>query len=146
MFKEAIMRVTIIYWSGTGNTARMAEAIQQGASEAGAETKLINLSAGFDEKDLTDADRIALGCPAMGAEELEEEEFRPFFDAAKPVLKTKPVAIFGSYEWNTGEWMVDWREECENDGISLVGSLAAYDNPDDEAIEKCIALGKKLAE
>ena len=73
------MRVTIIYWSGTGNTARMAEAIQRGASEAGAETKLINLSDSFDEKDLTDADRIALGCPAMGAEELEEEEFRPFF-------------------------------------------------------------------
>ncbi len=86
------MRVTIIYWSGTGNTARMAEAIQQGAAEAGAETKLINLSEGVDEKDLLDADRIALGCPAMGAE------------------------------------------------------LAAYDNPDAEAIEKCIALGKQLAE
>lgn len=140
------MKVNVIYWSGTGNTEAMAEAIIKGAQDNGAETKLINVEDGVADSDLSEADALALGCPAMGDEELEESYFRPFFDEAKPILKSKKVAIFGSYEWNTGEWMDIWKDECASEGISLVDALPAYDNPDAEAIAKCEALGKKLAE
>ncbi|MFR7760045.1 MAG: flavodoxin domain-containing protein, partial [Peptoniphilus grossensis] len=89
---------------------------------------------------------IAFGCPAMGAEELEETEMRPFMDKVNPLLSGKNVVLFGSYEWADGEWMKLWQEEVEGTGAKLVDDgFAAYDNPDEDALEECEALGKELA-
>ena len=36
-------KIAIVFWSGTGNTAQMAQAISEGASVAGAETSAVHL-------------------------------------------------------------------------------------------------------
>lgn len=137
------MKARIIYWSGTGNTEAMANEIEAKLKELGAETKLISVeNASID--DAKEADILALGCPAMGAEELEEDYFRPYFDSIKDVIKDKKLGIFGSYEWNNGEWMDIWKKECEDDGIAVKETLIAYDNPDAEALEKCREFAEKL--
>ena len=138
-------KVNVIYWSGTGNTERMAEAIVRGAEGEGAEVKLIP-EGNATEEDVKDVDNIAFGCPAMGAEELEETEMRPFMDKVNPLLSGKNVVLFGSYEWADGEWMKTWQEEVEGTGAKLIADgFAAYDNPDEDAIDECEALGKDLA-
>src|SRR5699024_2223762 len=143
--KRRISMVTIIYWSGTGNTLNMAEAIKDGVEENNDEARLIEVTSATIE-DVKDSNKIAFGCPAMGSEELEEEDFRPFMDEANKEIAGKKVALFGSYEWADGEWMDTWIEEIEDTGAELIEGLIAYDNPDDEDIEKCKNLGRKLAE
>ena len=133
------MKASVIYWSGTGNTEAMANEIAAKLKELGADTKLVSVEeASLD--DAKEAELLALGCPAMGAEELEEDYFRPYFDS----IKDKKVAIFGSYEWNSGEWMDLWKNECADSGISVVDALIAYDHPDAEALAKCRELAEKL--
>ena len=123
----------------------MAEAIVRGAEGEGAEVKLIPVG-NATEEDVKDVDNIAFGCPAMGAEELEETEMRPFMDKVNPLLSGKNVVLFGSYEWADGEWMKTWQEEVEGTGAKLIADgFAAYDNPDEDAIDECEALGKDLA-
>ncbi|MBP2025236.1 flavodoxin [Peptoniphilus stercorisuis] len=138
-------KINVIYWSGTGNTERMAEAIVKGAKDEGADVNLIPVSAATEE-DVKNADKLAFGCPAMGAEELEEGEMRPFMDKANTLISGKKVLLFGSYEWADGEWMRLWQEEIEDTGANLiVDGFIAYDNPDEDAIDECISLGKELA-
>ena len=137
------MKASVIYWSGTGNTEAMANEIAAKLKELGADTKLVSVEeASLD--DAKEAELLALGCPAMGAEELEEDYFRPYFDSIKDIIKDKKVAIFGSYEWNSGEWMDLWKKECEDDGIAVIDAIIAYDHPDAEALEKCRELAEKL--
>ena len=109
--------------------------------------------AAYDDPDdealenVADFDGFAFGCPAMGNEQLEDGEFEPMFDDVEPKLGEKPVVIFGSYEWNDGQWMYDWQERCKDNGLNLVADgLAAYDDPDDEALENVKALAKTLVE
>ena len=76
------MKTAVIYWSGTGNTEAMAKAVAEGA---GAECFAVSEFSGNVE----DYDAIALGCPAMGAEELEDSEFEPFFACIEGKLSGK---------------------------------------------------------
>ncbi len=137
-------KVAIVYWSGTGNTAAMAEAVEEGAKDKGAEVKLFE-SDDFTADNVAEFDAIAFGCPAMGAEVLEESSFEPMFTAVEKVLSGKPIALFGSYGWGDGQWMRDWEERVQGGTGNLVyPPLMAYDNPDDEALEKCRELGAAL--
>ena len=138
-------KVNVIYWSGTGNTERMAEALVRGAESEGAEVKLIQVGSASEE-DVKNVERIAFGCPAMGAEELEEIEMRPFMDKVNPLLAGKNIVLFGSYEWADGEWMSLWQKEVEETGAKLIADgFAAYDDPEQDALEECEALGRDLA-
>lgn len=138
-------KINIIYWSCSGNTEAMAKAMVEGAEAAGGEVKLIQVS-GATLEDVKEADVLAFGCPAMGAEELEPAEMRPFMDEANPLLKGRKVAIFGSYEWADGQWMRDWEAEIEGTGAVLIDEgLIAYDYPNEDVLDDCRALGKKLA-
>lgn len=138
-------KVAVVYWSGTGNTEAMAAQVAAGAKEAGAEVDLLTASEfGADKMDEYDA--VAFGCPSMGAEQLEEDEFGPMFAACEPKLKGKKIALFGSYGWGDGEWMRTWEETCHGDGAELAcESVICNEAPDDEANAACIALGKALA-
>lgn len=138
-------KIAVVYWTGTGNTEEMANAIAQGADAAGAEAKAVLVS-DFSADEVADYDAFAFGCPAMGAEELEADEFEPVWEACKGVLGQKPVALFGSYGWGGGEWMDSWKEDAEAAGLKLVDTLIANEAPDDEAVEACGALGRQLAE
>ncbi len=139
-------KTAVVFWSGTGNTESMANAVLEGMKAAGAEAELFT-SEQADASKLADFDAIAFGCPAMGAEELEETEFAPMFDAVKGSLSGKDAALFGSYGWGDGEWMRTWEEDCASAGIRLAAdSVTCCEAPDDEALSACQALGKKLAE
>lgn len=135
------MKTAVIYWSGTGNTEAMAKAVAEGA---GAELFTVSEFSGS----VDDYDAIAFGCPAMGAEMLEEGEFDPFFTEIEGRLSGKKVGLFGSYGWGDGEWMRNWETRVESDGAVLVGGegVIANDAPSDDDIEKCKALGKALTE
>ena len=140
-------KTAVIYWSGTGNTESMAEAVAEGLRAAGAETELLTPEQ-VRMDGLAALDAVALGCPAMGSEVLEESEFQPMFDSCKALLAGKPTALFGSYGWGDGEWMREWAERVRNDGAALVNDegLIANETPDDAALADCKALGAKLAE
>ncbi|MDD7412816.1 MAG: flavodoxin [bacterium] len=132
-------KVCVVYWSGTGHTEAMAQAVAESS-----QGKLFT-AAEFGPDQAKEYDAIAMGCPAMGAEVLEEEEFQPMFDAVKPVLAGKKVALFGSYGWGDGEWMRNWEEECLGAGATLAcDSVICQDDPDEDALAACRALGEAL--
>lgn len=138
-------KTAVVFWSGTGNTESMANAVLEGMKAAGAEAELFT-SEQADAAKLAGFDAIAFGCPAMGAEELEETEFAPMFDAVKGSLSGKDAALFGSYGWGDGEWMRTWEENCRDKGANLVcDSVICQETPDDEALSACRSLGEALA-
>ena len=99
-------QVAVVYWSGTGHTEAMAQAVA-----AAAQANLFT-AAEFDADKAARYAAIAFGCPSMGAEQLEESEFEPMFEAVKPALAGKKIALFGSYGWGGGEWMRIWEDDC----------------------------------
>lgn len=133
------MKTAVIYWSGTGNTEAMANAVAEGAGVSAVTVSDFSGSA-------ADYDAFAFGCPAMGAEVLEEDEFEPFFTGIEGELSGKKVALFGSYGWGDGEWMRNWQDRVKAAGAELVAEgLIANEAPDDDALESCKKLGALLA-
>ena len=122
----------------------MANAVAEGAKKASAEVSLFP-AVEFSASRVDDFDAIAFGCPAMGAEVLEEDEFEPMFQEYKAKLSGKKIALFGSYGWGDGEWMQSWEETCHNDGAILAAeSVICQETPDAEAEEACRNLGAAL--
>ena len=138
--------VKIVFWSQGGNTAAMAAAVAEGVQEAGSKAVIINVS-DASAADLQSMKGFALGCPAMGAEVLEEMEMEPFMCELEGSLAGKSVGLFGSYGWGDGQWMRDWEERCKAAGAAIVGGegVICQETPDDGAIASCRALGKALA-
>ena len=137
-------KIAVVYWSGTGNTEAMANAVVSGAEGKGAEVSLIEAGS-FGASSLADFDAFAFGCPAMGAEELEESEFEPMFASLEGELSGKKLALFGSYGWGDGEWMRSWEDRCKDAGATLVcDSVICTEAPDDEAVNACNELGAAL--
>ena len=137
------MKAAIIYWSSTGNTEAMANAIAEGAGSVAEVKQVSEISA--DEA--ANYDVLALGCPAQGSEELDETEFEPFFSELLSKLSGKKVALFGSYGWGDGEWMRSWEGRVKEAGAELVNGqgLTANNTPDDDAIAACKTLGEQIA-
>ena len=137
-------KTAVIFWSGTGNTEAMANEVLAGMQSAGANAAMLSCSE-VDGGAIDALDAVALGCPAMGAEVLEEEEFAPMFESIKDKLVGKKVALFGSYGWGDGEWMRNWEDDCKSIGAELVcDSVICNDAPDSDALAKCEALGSAL--
>ena len=137
-------KIAVVYWSGTGNTEAMANFVAEGATGAGAEAEVISC-ADFSADKAASYDAIAFGCPAMGSEELEYDEFQPMWDEVKETLGDKKVVLFGSYSWAEGEWMDNWKADADEAGVNVVDSVICYDAPDDEGETACKALGAELA-
>lgn len=133
------MKTAVIFWSGTGNTEAMANAVAEGAG-----VEAINV-ADFGGS-VSDCDALAFGCPAMGDEQLEEAEFEPFFARIESELSGKRVLLFGSYDWGTGDWMHAWEERVRNDGAELIdeGYITNLD-PNGTELGELRELGRKLA-
>lgn len=138
--------ISIVYWSQTGNTQAMAEAISEGVTEAGKEAKIIDVTdASLDA--LKTEKVFALGCPAMGAEVLEESEMEPFVSELEGSVGGKTIALFGSYGWGDGQWMRDWVQRT-NDANAVIYTdegLIINETPDDDGIAKCKEFGKGFA-
>ena len=130
-------KTAIIFWSGTGNTETMANAILEGASGA----ELFNV-ADISADQAAEYDTLILGCPAMGAETLEESEFEPFYQELKGSLSGKKVALFGSYDWGDGEWIRNWADDVKAAGADLVGKpLQVQVNDISDCADACKEFG-----
>lgn len=138
-------KVKVVFWSGTGNTQAMADAVANGITSAGGEAEVTT----FDAISAADAAKdtvIAFGCPAMGAEVLEETTVEPFMADYEGFASGKKIALFGSYGWGDGQWMRDWEDRCKSDNATLVtDSVIANNAPSDEDLENCSALGRSIA-
>lgn len=138
-------KVAVVYWSGTGNTEAMANAVMEGIEQSGGRGTLFTASE-FDKNLLAGFDAVAFGCPSMGSEQLEESEFEPMFAACESALSGKTIALFGSYGWGDGEWMRDWEGRCGVAGAHLAcESVICNDAPDEETLSACRGMGAILA-
>ncbi|WP_099468972.1 flavodoxin [Konateibacter massiliensis] len=139
-------KISVIFWSQTGNTEAMANAIGQGVTLAGKEVEVLEVSRASADA-LKEAQVFALGCPAMGSEVLEEDEMEPFVEEVTKFVSGKHVALFGSYDWGDGEWMRDWEARMKEAGAILVGGkgLICNNDPGDDVLAQCGELGKELA-
>ena len=139
-------KVAIVFWSATGNTETMANAVLDGMKSARADAVLLTAS-DVDASAVGGYDAVALGCPAMGSEVLEDMEFEPIFEGCKSALKGKRVALFGSYGWGDGQWMRDWVERAQGDGAQVLNGegLICNEAPDDDVQAACRKLGADLA-
>ena len=140
-------KISVVYWSQTGNTQAMAEAIGNGIKAAGKEAEVVDVSS-VSLDDLKKETVFALGCPAMGAEVLEETEMDPFVSEVEGFAAGKTIALFGSYGWGDGEWMRDWADRMKNAGAQLIREegIIANEAPEDDVLEELKAAGKELAE
>ena len=136
-------KVAIVYWSSTGNTETMANCIAEGAGASATVLACADVTPDV----LAGYDVVAFGCPAMGAEQLEEGEFEPMFSSVEGALNGKKVALFGSYGWGDGQWMRDWEDRMKAAGAELIGreGVICQETPDEDALAACRALGKELA-
>ena len=131
--------VAVVYWSQTGNTEAMANALAEAAG-----TEAIEYSS-FSADQASDYDAFAFGCPAMGAEELDPD-FEELFDDVVAAAPDKPFVLFGSYDWGTGEWMETWKASAGEQGANVIATIIANLEPDSDALDELEQAGKKLAE
>ena len=139
-------KIYVVYWSQTGNTEVMAEAIGQGIRESGREVETLNVSQ-ITADTLKEAQAFALGCPAMGDEVLEESEMEPFMEQLDPMISGKQIGLFGSYGWGDGQWMREWQDRVMADGAVVAGGegVIAQEMPDEDVLAACRNLGRILA-
>lgn len=139
-------KIIVAYWSQSGNTKEMAEAIGEGIVSAGKEAEVLAISQ-VNLEDLKSATTFALGCPAMGAEVLEEDEMEPFVCEVEKFATGKKIGLFGSYGWGDGQWMQDWQQRMSQAGAVVDESLCVIvqETPDMEALSVCKEMGKNLA-
>lgn len=139
-------KIYVIYWSMSGNTQAMAEAIAKGINDSGKEA-VVQYVSEASVSELQDAKVFALGCPAMGAEVLEEGEMEPFVSEVEGIAVGKKIALFGSYGWGDGQWMRDWEERMSGCGAAIINGagLICHETPDDAMISECENLGKQIA-
>lgn len=139
--------IYVIYWTQSGNTFAMAQAVAKGIEAAGKKVVLTDVS-GVTAAELKEEAGFAIGCPAMGAEVLEESQMEPLMIELDSMISGKKLALFGSYGWGDGQWMRDWEERVNADGASLINGegLICQETPDEEMLEECAALGRALAQ
>ena len=139
--------VEIVYWSGTGNTEAMASVIEKAVKDEGKEVESVCFE-NTDADSVAAHDVIIMGCPAMGAEVLEESEMEPFVEELESYVSGKKILLFGSYGWGDGEWMRDWADRMKNAGAQLIREegIIANEAPEDDVLEELKAAGKELAE
>ena len=139
-------KISVVYWSQSGNTAAMAEAVAKGVTDAGKEAEIVFVSSSSIDE-LKSETAFALGCPAMGAEELEDSEMEPFVSEVEKIAAGKPIALFGSYGWGDGEWMRTWADRMKAAGANVIGGESAIcqEMPEDADLKVCRELGSSLA-
>jgi flavodoxin I len=137
--------VLLVYWSGTGNTEMMAEKIKEGLENNQVVVEMATVDE-VDPSDVSNYDKILLGCPSMGEDELEDTEFEPFFEEISSLISGKHVGLFGSYGWGEGEWMKLWENRIKKTGANLfLEGLKVNYTPTEEDDELCVAFGEAFA-
>ncbi len=143
--EKKMEKAIIVYWSSTGNTEAMANAIADGVKAAGGTPELVYVD-NVNVDELLAQPAFAIGCPAMGAEELDES-VDSFVSEIEGKVSGKNILLFGSYDWGDGEWMRLWVERMQNAGANIIGGEGIIANlePDADAKATLEAAGKQLA-
>ena len=107
------MKVLVIYDSKTGNTQKMADAIAEGAMEAGAEVAVKKIGEPFSLILLAEYDGVAFGSPTRYADVTNEmkdllQHVEAYVKLGKMKMKGKKAAVFGSYGYD-GAWVMEER-------------------------------------
>ena len=134
----------IIYWSQTGNTEKIAELIKKGIELEGKSAKLVKVS-DITVEYIKNEEIIIIGCPACGAETLDETEMEPFINSLQGEIDGKKVALFGSYGWGTGEWMEAWQERMQSYGGVLISDGLIVNEEEIDNNSEIIEFGKLIA-
>ena len=109
--------IYVVYFSSTGNTEEMAKHVADGIERKGGNPILTEIGSA-DPDHLKEASAFALGCPACGAEELDES-MESLIEEISGSLEGKHVGLFGSYGWGGGDWMREWNPRTETRRSSL---------------------------
>jgi len=141
-----LLKILIVYYSQTGNTEKMARAIEEGAKSVAG----VNVEVKYFVKpeELAESDGILLGAPTY-YHDMGRDMKNLLERAAKDELnlKGKVGAAFGSYGWS-GEapnlLLEIMKNRFEMDVIEP--SLRIKYNPDPKGLEECRQLGKNVAE
>ncbi|MCX9084653.1 MAG: flavodoxin domain-containing protein [Candidatus Methanoperedens sp.] len=135
-------KLTIIYGTGSRNTERMAQAIEEGAKAQGIETILINVSCA-DKIELVDAQAIAIGSPNY--RDLMMPTVQKFLNELSSLdLSGKIGLAFGSYGWGL-EAIQAINEQLASYGVEMMPVLAIKRIPEEEGLEICRTAGFSLA-
>lgn len=138
-------KVAIIYWSNGGNVEVLADTISKGAKSAGAEVVIKHVQ-DADPEDVKTADAVAFGSPSMDNNRIEQREMAPFIDKFKLLPpNNKRTVLFGSYGWDKGAFLKDFKKTVTEYGFNVIGELAVNEAPNDKELEKAEELGKELA-
>ena len=138
-------KAAVIYWSGTGNTEAMANAVAGGHER--------RRSRGLpSQRGRRERRRVSPGLtPWRSAARPWAPKFskRTFSSRCSPSCKKqfvgKSAALFGSYGWGDGEWMRTWEQDCRGANISLAcESVICCETPGDIELEACRELGREL--
>lgn len=139
------MSILVVYWTGTGNTEIMAEKIFEGIQQAGVDVELKTIHQVLPSE-IENYDKVAFGCPSRGIEQLEENEFEPWFMEVEPLLANKKIALFGSYGWGEGEWMDYWEERVQSLGVNLFErGMKINSTPSTKEQQECVEYGMRFA-
>ena len=135
-------KLAIIYGTGSHNTEKMAEAIEEGARAEGIETILKNVSCA-DKSDLIDADAIAIGSPNY--RDLMMPSVQKFLNELADVSLSGKIGLaFGSYGWGL-EAIEAIKEQLISYGVEMIKDLCIKRMPGEEELEICRSVGSFLA-
>ena len=139
-------KVLVVYYSGTGNTRKIAERVAQGAKDAGGEVELLDAGTGFEVERLLQADAVAIGTPDYFS--YPAGEIKVVFDRAlahKSELSDKPCVAFVSHGGG-GRALEPLERLCKAVGLKPVAEgLLVHGAPSDADADRCTELGKALA-
>lgn len=150
-------RILVAYYSRTGNTARMAEAVASGARSSGADVVMKKVEEVVLE-DLKGSDGIILGSPTYYGQ--MASEVKKLFDGSSDIrgqLENKLGAAFtssGSPAGGNQTALLSILECMLIHGMIVLGDpietgghygVAAVGNPSAEALKACRAMGARVA-
>ena len=137
-------KISLVYYSATGNTEQMAKAIEEGIVEAGGAVEVYKSNA-MDKDAILSSDVIVMGSTATGAEVIDENNLLPFMEEDGDKFKGKKVYIFGSYGWGGGEYADNWKAQLEGFGATIVAMpVLANEEPNEDELAQLKEIGKKL--
>jgi flavodoxin len=140
-------KLLIIYHSQSGNTAKMAEAVRDGALSGGA-TVSLKKAAEADVDDLLECDAVLIGSANYfnyPAGMIKDYFDRTFF-TLKGKVDGKPYATFGSAGTGGDKALIALNDLCERLSMKkITDTVLAFREPTSEVLNACRALGSKAA-
>ena len=143
---DLLSRILVLYYSRTGNTEKMAQAVAEGARNA--DETHVELSYHVEAEELSNFDAILIGAPTYHHD--MPLDMKTLFEEAAvkgTSLKNKFGGAFGSYGWS-GEAPKLLLEIMKNKFEMQViePPLLARYMPDGSMLDKCRDLGKQVSE